>query len=728
MPYFKQLLELVETNDIAGFSRILNEAEIRMSPDDFKKMLNHKNEHGRSLLHLSTQSIISELLLSKGANIANFTDPEQYSVLDLYLRQEKKYTQEVICLFIHYVFEHKKYFHPSFSIEKLLEIAKIAHHRGERDIHENILKRNTEGLALFINLRAAILTSNLKQFSDIMAQIRSKFVLFNLNQLDADKRTLLDSAICKENAIMVSGLLAVGADPNKPSGSDLRVPLARALDFLYKNESVMASFAATGDIVHIITHLVNQCNIDLKPIYEVNRSLLTQLAIGIKLSDFPKICSEKAALINRVKNVVLMGHRFDLKGQIEIANHNVNLEGCHLGISVAEVMQSYHEFLMSPEKRHELNALYNMLYSTNNINYFDENHINTLDLATLVLADLSLVSQTIDIKTLKERHTHNQVTPVLVNTKVNSPVFTGSHAISYVFSNDYCIRFNCGFKAFLGEISGMTVHTIGNKEEFWKNVPTILNSIQRQVLDTDLINHFHKVCALTPIFSVNFPEQMVGNCTYKAAEGIIFSEFFMHIFNHFKRPDSLIKDTLSECLHWAEIEAKKFFELFLAFDKNRNRKLLSQQNSDLPNALRCKAKESIAKIQDKERRKDRYWLPSFNSLAAVNEPKQKPLAQELKCHMEGKIVEFYQLYHLLTKHCREQATIDTLLEIIHSDDIKRKQEKVYQEFIKVLPGVESIHVVLGSDSLYQVLIQPEHIKTFEANFKPSEMNARAKAL
>ena len=91
-----------------------------------------------------------------------------------------------------------------------------------------------------------------------------------------------------------------------------------------------------------------------------------------------------------------------------------------------------------------------------------------------------------------------------------------------------------------------------------------MDSIKTPIEDSYLVGDFVKKCELKKVTTIELPCQWVGNCSWKSLEGLVLALIMMHLYKHNTREGSILQFSPEESLDWAEVDAKKIFDLFLA--------------------------------------------------------------------------------------------------------------------------------------------------------------------
>lgn len=625
MPYFKSLCEAARNNNPVEFINTLSEAKLTLGEEHYLKIINQFNAEGRALIHLTTHPAIIYVLTLKGAHLNALTLPEKESILDLYNNKKVNYTESSMCIFLERIIRDGLFDKEVINLAKLDILIESATKNGHLKVLALAKKARDQARDL-IMLKETILKNDFEKFTIKLAQIKERNPNFNINKPDCSGATWLGYSIQAENIRIFEFLIAENADVNQFT-SGYR-PLNLAINFMLRGENSYSSFKATGPLVNILTSLVNHPKIDLAATYAQDRSLMSKLAVSFRRSDFPHINSELAELWDKLRIASIAAHRYSLKGYITIEGYGTDLEGFQIGVPPAEIIESFQDFLNDPSIRIEANGLLNMLYCTSTLNYFDPRN-PIANIFSKVQEDLSCVGRKIEAKEFLERDHNEEITSTIVSTTID-PKSEGDHAMAYLTFNDICIRVNRGDTVSPNRAHGITVYKIGAKAEFNSAFPKLLHSAHKPVNDSYLLGEFLQLSKMEPMHSIEMSAQVVGNCSWSSLEGLVNALFFAHIYKHFKRPLSSVRNSDDECLRWAEIEARKFTNLFMRFDRERGLKQLKSTERYFPNDLKAEAEREANTIIRRDTIQDKYWLPSYQS--------RNPLKQESGQGLVNKMV------------------------------------------------------------------------------------------
>lgn len=566
MPYFKQLCHALRQNNYQACQAILAQSK---SDPHANFDINGFNSKGYAPIHLAActanNAKIITLLLENGAD-PNLLTSHGFSPLDLCVKHERFRDQPNAITFLQYF------------------------------ILNAIKKRKPEDLEKYL------------------AYAMKHVPEFNINEKIAG-RTLLDYAIKTQNPALCRLLVNAGCDINLPSriGSKDVTPIRRIINLVERHYSrSQISYGFKSPLAEIISILVNGApnrqGADLKETAEVGNtkiSLLTRLVKAYRFSDLNITRSDIVQNWQVVKNMVLNGHRFDLKEVFDISGYHLDLEGINAGITTMELLESYHEFISSPEVRKELNALMNMSLRSDHVDYYQMRQDGNVDMATQIAIDIRGTIEPINMNTVMTNLEYDQITAIPLNTSVNEP---GDHAQSCLIDGNHFIHINCGATRDPRGPQGITVYEIGDQKAFLELVPLLINSPKNPLDDAFLTNELVKKGALKEVYNIKVPLQTVGNCAWKSSEALIRAITFMNIF---KRIRSQVIDAGGEemlAFKSAEVDSQKWQDLFINYDRSRGLKQCEGFKTNILKNVYAGMEQKTQAEKKKNVEAQKYWL------------------------------------------------------------------------------------------------------------------------
>lgn len=595
---------------------------------------------------------------------------------------------------------------------------------------------------LFPAIQKTILNHDSKEFEAAF----SKATLnphFDMNAKDKDGNSLLHYCIQNSNAIQFNELVKKGADVTVTSnGETLLYSTVKSIVKAYADKS---GFSASGPLIKILVEILNHPKTNLKE-RRGRSSLLRSITGIVRLQDLVGLSPENAQRFRLLKDIVIAGHRYGLEGRVRFDGFKVNLEGFGLGPAAEEVINTYQAFLTNEDIRKDLNVMYNTIHKTENVDYFDPRR-NEVDVATLIQADLSCIGQPLKMTEFLERDRNKEITPVYICCSVNDPA---DHAIAYLFYDDFCVRINCGGSTNPDEVSGIKFYHIGNKKEFLKEMPKLLDSIRYAVDDSYLQKDFIEKCHLKLVYTVKRPDQRVGNCTFRSLEELQLALLIMHFYRYFANNSAkswslFSSSSVSKNLDFAKEAGEIVFNLLMHFDRDLGAikfKQIEHRFSETDRAKikrRCMEKGATDRIKKREKGLPGFYdgikpralppsPPDFKEVERDNKEDMSTdatsLLKELEFDLEAESSflqneSLYAYYHsqsifpaknleskrgieriILTADqmlifAKEKGHVDekdlqTLLELLKSNSDDAKNNPIYLKFIAELSGIDFI--------------------------------------
>lgn len=610
-------------------------------------------------------------------------------------------------------------------------------------LNKQLVKKD---LTLVPRLKKMIVNHEARAFSDLI-KIAMENPHFDISEPDDEGVTLLGYAIENSTVSIFEQLLKLGADPNKKSKYSgfksirekkyfeegrLLSPLQQIFIYLEReyNETAAFKLDQRSSLFKMLIALLNHPKTELtSPGINSKQSILADFAKALRLRDLEGLNPKTASLVRLLKQATVVGHRFNLSGSLNIEGHPLWLEGFHLGMAAEEMLKTYQQFINHENIRAELNRLYNDTYGTKDVDYFKEDRTD-VDVATLMLTDLMCISHPVDVKQFMERDKQKEITPIYISEP--------GHAIAYLFYDNYCLRINCGWSSDLGEVPGIKIYQINDKEAMLKEIPTLLESLKRDVADDYLMGSFREKAKLKLIYTIKRPEQTVGNCTFRSFEELLHAMDVMHFFKYFnglkEKPFSskflsfieFAKMSIQEALQRAEKAGDIAFNLLMHFDKDLGALDLKEIDKYLTDDFRAKIKLVQRQVGSHDRL-GKGWNPIYDGLVVKSksndgrdpkkvpqkdgnkDPKKVELKADRKSAVENaKEVKLNKDALILTKEQIESFAMNHLF--YKPDEIKLIFDCMMNPKAPVLKDLDSDEFV--SDDL---LIEDPAFMIFKAN-------------
>lgn len=616
MPYLKQLANIISDPNLspaektAAAEKVLKEARTQHPAFDINGYIDNGSFNVLHFALLSDDESMTNWLLNNGADINKLTQEKPpRSCFELCIKV-KKPNEKLAYILLQYMLATNNFQMLSYDVpdsggltwkdhifnqglasdtegeglnEYLLYVKMIAENQK---VSKVINQKEKAVEILFKNLHSAILGKDIKSIKEHLENAR-KNPDFDINALDGSKSTLLGLAIRAEHYDACQLLIQAGADVNKPSqGTSV---LEQAVGLL---DNQNTSFAAVGALKSIVPLLINN-KANFTQLYSLSTekaSILAWLAKSVRLNDLTHLDPKVRDLMAAIRDIILLGHRFDLAKVMDYHGHAINLEGLFVGTACESVLGSYEKFAQNPKIRQQLNVLMNEVHDTQDkrIDYFNESNFDK-DVATHIQIALSAIGQPLDSKQALELLNSGQLLAIPLETKVR----TGYHAISYLFLDNLCIRVNTGASAKPQGAEGIMIMKVGDPKALRAALPRLLNSSKNRVNDDYLMGKFVTDCRLEEIFTIKLPHQKVGNCTIKTNEALVQAVITLEIYKNLLGPAQMLGSTMGTnketiqylCFCRAEVLARKWQAMFIAYDRDIALKEAEKFKESIPKSL-----------------------------------------------------------------------------------------------------------------------------------------------
>ncbi len=242
-------------------------------------------------------------------------------------------------------------------------------------------------------------------------------------------------------------------------------------------------------------------------------------------------------------NTKLIGHRYELKGDVDIVNAQgefieLDYEGFFLEFTIAVIRDSLSRFRNNFAAR-SLRTYFSQLCE---IIYGFEAAGQLLKYQYLRL----------DAMALEERLKNIILQPVLI-----LPVAYKGHAIAFIKHGNLFAKIDRGENS--KREGTVNIYEIANMDAF--NVSFLRQLIYKKQTKTFMHHDVNKLLALKPIFTLPLSPQIAGNCSWANMEGIVPTAFLMQHLS--------TKQFNDETLFQLGRETLKFYQSWSGWDKDR---------------------------------------------------------------------------------------------------------------------------------------------------------------
>lgn len=615
-------------------------------------------------------------------------------------------------------------------MELLGKMLKAISNKPEKDnkLHlEQQIERQRErqrDYKLLLEFQNAIKHDDLKAFKTSLEKSKQGY-LSVIDARDNNRQTLLHYCIEHGSASIFEELIKLGADVTKTVyGKSLCVHLFDIISC-----TGLSAFSLQEKWSRIAVQLLNHPDTNLKERDEDNSSIIRAFATRIRLSDLKGLSSEKLELLQTIKNIIITGHRYELKGQVTLEEgYILALERFTNGRAAEEMVNTYKAFLENPGVQNTLNVLYNFIPQTKDIDPME------VDVASLLQADLSCVGQPIELQEFLKRDKNGDITPVSVLCTVDGR----GHAISYLFYQNFCVRVNCGVSEDTTEVSGIKIYTIGDKNKFLEEIPKILNSLNCPINDSYFHDNFFKAASLKLLYTIPRPPQRSGNCTFRSLKELQYALLLMHFYKYFEKyidkASEIFPDELST-FQAAQRPAEMVFNLLMLFDNDLGILILhglkkyftktmlfeiNQRQVEIEDLCESSWKgfdfryKGVSEAEAKTLREEAGSLSARKSMLAyyfertspVVDKKQHSAAVESKGEIERFTLTQKQLQLFACQIGQvKEGDIKQLFEVIDADMSKNNEDPIYLQFLANVDGLRFIIPSTVEENSYSLAIK-----------------------